>query len=137
MVKRHVVYRDRPAAITPEAPMMITLKQAIVAICVLVGAGGTAALFMYTLNAQGVAIEQITKKQDALGATAIAASKEQEQKREQLGKEFLASNREIATKVGDLTTQLAVQQTQMKLTVDALSRISEQLSVIAPPARRR
>ena len=83
-------------------------------------------------NAQGKDIAEIK-------TTVTNATKDQDNKREQLGKDFLASNQKIADKVGDLNAAVLVQQATAKTMADTLAHISDQLStaIVTPGARRK
>jgi oligoendopeptidase F len=56
--------------------------------------------------------------------------KDQDNKREQLGKDFLASQAQIVAKVSDLNAAVTVQQHDTKTIADTLSKISDQLSTV-------
>jgi len=57
--------------------------------------------------------------------------KDQDNKREQLGKDFLASQAQIVAKVSDLNAAVTVQQHDTKTIADTLAKISDQLSTVA------
>lgn len=77
-------------------------------------------------NVQDV-VKKLENKIEQVSTTTATTTKEQDQRRSDMAKEFLASNKEIASKVGDLATALAVQQATQKATSDALVKISDQL----------
>lgn len=116
--------------ITPESGVTVNVKQMLVALGVVLGAGAAYASIIYTQNSQGADLMTLRKTLELAVSNNQSTTKEQEQKREALGKEFLASNREIAAKVGELGTLLAVQQTQIKSTTETMAKIADQLQQI-------
>lgn len=105
-----------------------------------------AAAFLIWYGATNTERSQGSKEVDGLKSglselskTIAATSKEQDERRAALSREFLSSNKEIASKVGELATTIAVQQAQAKTTSDALAKISDQLQQLNSrgPAVRR
>lgn len=129
--------------LTPDAKIGFTVKQALVAVGIIASAvAGFGALKWDNMETRND-VAAIKKTQEAFTAQTPAALRDQDEKRSKLGEQFLASNREIASKVGELATAVAVQQADARATKDALVRISDQLNVLvrqmpAPsPARGR
>lgn len=134
-------------SITPEAKIGLTFKQLGVGIG-LVAAGALAWGALKWDNAETRSensqirrdVAEIKKTQETFTASTPAALKDQDDKRARLGEQFLASNKLIADKVGDLATAIAVQQANAKNTENALVKISEQLGMLTrqtQPARGR
>lgn len=133
-------------SITPDSGIRVTLKQALIAVGVILGAGGGYGALKWDQAETRKDVAAIKEAQKSITATTTAAlkdqeekrnlvTKEQEERRRQLGESFLASNKEIATKVGDLATAVAVQQAQFKATSDALVKISDQLQQLNASSR--
>jgi hypothetical protein len=78
-----------------------------------------------------VDIKVIKDNQITVASSVKKATDEQDTKRERLGEQFIASNKEIADKVGQLTTAIAVQQKSLQSTDEKLSQLLSQ--VIQPP----
>jgi hypothetical protein len=55
----------------------------------------------------------------------------QDHKREQLGKDFIASQQQVVAKVSELNTAVQLQQHDTKQIADSLAKISDQLSTVA------
>jgi len=114
-------------SITPESGLRVTLKQALVAVGVIAGAGiayGTIKWDQAETRKNVADIKEIQKK---FTEATPAALRDQDDKRAKLGEAFLASNKEIANKVGELATAVAVQQAEARATREALIKISDQL----------
>lgn len=128
-----------PESLTPDSGVRVTLKQALVAVGIVLGAGAAWGALKYDNAETRRDVNAIKEAQKVITATTTTTAKEQEERRAALGKEFLASNKEIATKVGDLATAVAVQQAQFKATTDALSKIGTQLDTLVRqmPEKRR
>jgi len=124
------------APITPGTKISVNLVQfGFIAAGIAVVVGG----YLYMENGQA----SLTKAQDAFGkdiaeikTTVGSTSKEQDTKREQMGKDFLASTSKIADQVAELNKQMAVQQTQTKLMTDTLTTISNQIGSFARAVKR-
>lgn len=105
---------------------------AVWAIGVLFAAG---AWYMATQNSTKE-VEVLKLGLSDLTKTIASTTKEQDERRAALGKEFLSSNKEIVGEIGKLSTAIAIQQTQAKATSDAMTKISEQLQQLNAPKRR-
>lgn len=136
----------RPGAIHPESTVSISVKQALLVLAVVASAGSAFGLIIYNQSSTSqdvkslyAASEKQEERRAKMAEEFMKMTREQNERREAMGKEFLASNREIVAKVGDLTTALAVQQTQARTTSDAMAKISAQLDAITrqlPQTRR-
>lgn len=127
----------RESSISPESHFAITLKQASIAIGVFLAAGSGYAYLVYNQSAQSKDIADIKMTQNANTAVVVTVTKEQEEKRAALGREFLATNQAIVSKLSDLTTLVAVQQERQKVTDDKLGRVLDQIgTVLSAPQRR-
>ena len=119
--------RPEQPSLTPESGLRVTLKQALVAVGIILGAGGA----WYALKLDQAEtrrdVAEIRKTQEVFTAATPAALRDQDDKRAKLGEAFLASNKVIADKVGDLATAVAVQQADARATREALTKISDQL----------
>lgn len=125
-------------SITPDSGLRITLKQALISIAVILGAGGAYGALKWDQAETRRDVADIKTAQEKFTAATPAALRDQDQKRAKLGEAFLASNKVIADKVGDLATAIAVQQANAKNTENALLKISEQLGMLTrqtPPRR--
>lgn len=123
--------------ISPESHFAITLKQASIAIGVFLAAGSGYAYLVYNQSSQSKDIAEIKSTQAVSTMAVVATAKEQEDKRAALGREFLATNQAIVSKLGDLTTLVAVQQERQKITDDKLGRVLDQIgTVLSAPQRR-
>lgn len=127
----------RESNISPESHFAITLKQASIAIGVFLAAGSGYAYLVYNQSSQSKDIAEIKSTQAVSTMAVVATAKEQEDKRAALGREFLATNQAIVSKLGDLTTLVAVQQERQKITDDKLGRVLDQIgTVLSAPQRR-
>lgn len=132
--RKHAV---RESNISPESHFAITLKQASIAIGVFLAAGSGYAYLVYNQSSQSKDIAEIKSTQAVSTMAVVATAKEQEDKRAALGREFLATNQAIVSKLGDLTTLVAVQQERQKITDDKLGRVLDQIgTVLSAPQRR-
>lgn len=121
------------AEVTPSAPpsnWLTSLGNAL-PLPYVVGGIIAAAIWYGTSNTKQDNVQDVVKKLETkieqVSAANTTSTKEQDDRRSAMAREFLASNKEIASKVGDLTTAIAVQQAQAKATSDALVKISDQL----------
>lgn len=142
--------RPAPEPITPDSGLRFTLKQALLAVTIILGAGAAWGALKWDNAETRKDVSDIKEAQKIITATTAAAlkdqeekrnavTKEQEERRRQLGESFLASNKEIAAKVGDLATAIAVQQANANATKDALIKIGDQLNTLVhqmPETRR-
>lgn len=143
MPQRHAPRRSYhvEAEVTPSAPpsnWVTTLGNSIPLPYVI---GGLVAAIWYfgvgttkQENVQDV-VKKLETKIEQVNVTSATSTKEQDERRAAMAKEFLASNKEIATKVGELGTALAVQQATQKATSDALVKIGDQLQQLNAAAR--
>lgn len=125
-------------AISPDSGLRITLKQALISIAVILGAGGAYGALKWDQAETRRDVADIKTAQKRFTEATPAALRDQDDKRAKLGEQFLASNKVIADKVGDLATAIAVQQANAKNTENALLKISEQLGMLTrqtPPRR--
>lgn len=124
-------------SISPESSFAITLKQAVIVVGVFLAAGSGYAYLVYNQSSQGKDIAEIKSTQTLNTMAVVSTSKEQEDKRAALGREFLATNQAIVAKLGDLTTLVAVQQERQKITDDKLGRVLDQIGTVLQQAPRR
>ena len=128
------------APITPNSNLTVTLKQAAVGVGAILIAGSGWAYMVSNQLAQGKDISEIKTTVAAVTTANVAATKEQDAKREAMGRDFLNAQKDIAKSIGDLAIQQATQQHDMKSATDALARLSEQLGSVtqtAPASLRR
>ena len=114
-------------SITPESGLRITLKQALVAVGGILACGGAWYAIKWEQAETRRDVVEIRKTQEAFTSATPAALRDQDEKRAKLGEAFLASNKAIADKVGELATAVAVQQADARATREALIKISDQL----------
>jgi len=141
-IRRYSAAAPEPPPITPESGLRITLKQALVATGIIAGAVTAFGALKWDNMETRNDVAAIKKTQELFTAQTPAALRDQDEKRAKLGEAFLASNKIIADKVGDLATAVAVQQADARATKDALVRIGDQLNVLVrqtpvAPARGR
>lgn len=127
---------ESPTAITPGSSVTVTIKQAVAVAGAVLVAGAAYATLMYNQSSTNSDVSLIKTTIAEVTKASQAAAKEQDERRANMAREFLASNKEIANKVGDLTTVIAVQQAEAKATRDALVKISDQLQQINRNPRR-
>jgi len=130
--------------LTPGTHISLTLTQAIIAVLGLSTViGGYIWLKVDASSAKTTAAETSTKvdvlatKVEAAAKTNNDALKDQDAKREELGKDFLAKQDQLNAKVTELTTSITVQQHDTATIASTLAKISDQLStaVIAPKGK--
>lgn len=124
-------------SLSPDSGVTLTIRQVLIGIAVVFAGGGAYAYLAWNQSAQGNDIAAIKKSVELSTAATTTVVKDQDDKRSQLGRDFLASNEKIAAKVGDLATAIAVQQSQITATVDALGKISTQLGVISAASQKK
>ncbi len=122
--------------LTPGTKVSLTIVQfTAVMVIVALAVGG------YWWLESGVAtaatkVDSFSTKLEAAVKTNIDQFKDQDNKRDQLGKDFIASQQQIVAKVSELNTAVTVQQHDTKIIADTLSKISDQLSAVTiAPAR--
>ncbi len=122
---------DVDATITPETGLKLSITQMIALVS---GIFFLASGFIYL----AYNVTDIRDKQVTAIVTTTAAIKDQDEKRSQLGKQFIDSNEKIASAVTTLATQMAVQQERQKSTDEKLEKVLTQISVtLSPPAGSR
>lgn len=135
MTRRTAVPRQRPSAITPDSHVTLSIKQILVALGgVVVGASG----YFYLVSNQTAAqrdIAEIKTNVAAVTSNTQSASKDQDAKREQLGKDFLASTNKIADEVNMLNAAMIHQQDQTATMNNTLVTISNQLGELSRPQK--
>lgn len=117
-------------SITPESGLRITLKQALVAVAVVAGVAGIGYAFKSELAETRRDVSDIKTAQEKFTAATPAALRDQDDKRARLGEQFLASNKLIADKVGELATAVAVGQADARATQAALAKIGDKLDTL-------
>ena len=125
MKARHTHY-DVDATITPETKFKVSMVQMFsIAAGIFFVAIGYAYLTYNVVDIKAVQTDALTKT--------AAAIKEQDEKRNTLGKQFLDSNEKIAAAVTTLATQMAVQQERQKSTDEKLEKVLTQISSTLSP----
>lgn len=124
-------------SITPDSHITMSIKQILFVLgCVIVGAGG----YFYLVWNQTAAQHDIAEIKTTVASvtqTTATSSKDQDQKREQMGKDFLASTNKIADEVNTLNAAMIHQQDQTTTINNTLVTISNQLGeVLRPPNKR-
>lgn len=117
-------------AITPDSGLRITLKQALVATAIILGAGGAYGALKWDQAETRRDVSDIKKTQELFTVQNPAAIRDQDEKRTKLGEKFLESNKLIADKVGELATAVALQQADARATKDALNKIGDKLDTL-------
>lgn len=117
--------------LTPETHISMSVTQIGLLAAILFAFGGGWLALQLGQGSLRADVTDIKTTVSTVSNTAQAAAREQDVKREQLGKDFLASNQKIADRVNDLNTQLQVQQQSVKITNETLSKISDQLGHIS------
>ncbi len=128
------------ATITPETGFKVSLMQ----LCVLLGvAFAISSGYVYLVWDKSTIRSDITDikaAQTTAIATTTAAIKDQDDKRAQLGKQFIESNEKIASAVTTLASQMAVQQERQKNSDEKLEKVLTLIDARLaqqPPAPRR
>jgi hypothetical protein len=117
--------------LTADSHISLTIKQALVALGLIATIAGGYYYLVNTQSSQGHDIAEIKATVGNVTQTTEATARDQDAKREQMGKEFLASTEKIAEKVSELNTAMAVQQTTNKQMSDTLTTISNQLGELS------
>jgi uncharacterized protein HemX len=126
--------RSRGGLLSPGTHVSLTITQFIL----ILGAVVTVAGGYYWMQSNVVAtvakVDTFSTKLDTAIKTNADQFLTQDNKREQLGKDFLAKQDQLNAKVSDLNTSVALQQHDTKTIADTLAKISDQLSsvTIAP-----
>lgn len=117
MTRRHY---DVDAIITPETGFKMSLVQLFMVIgAVFLVAVGYAYLVWGVADIKDAQIKTVAKTAEIV--------KDQDGKREVLGKQFIESNEKIAASISQLTTLTAVQQERQKSTDEKLERVLGQI----------
>jgi len=132
--------RNNGPVLTPEIGIRVTIQQALVATGFILMAGVAYGYLVWTQASQGADIKMIRDNFVTVSNSVRMATEEQDKKRDRLGEQFLASNKEIAEKVGALATSIAVQQSSLKSTDEKLTQLLTQFfnpptQVPTPPRR--
>ena len=136
MPRRARTPRASSRGITPDSHITMSIKQVLVVLgCVIVGAGGYFYL-VWTHSASQRDIAEIKSTVASVTNSTQTASKEQDVKREQLGKDFLASTNKIADEVSALNSAMIHQQDQTTTMNNTLVTISNQLGELTHPKGR-
>ena len=136
MPRRTRTPRVGSRGITPDSHITMSIKQVLVVLgCVIVGAGGYFYL-VWNQSASQRDIAEIKSTVASVTNSTQTASKEQDVKREQLGKDFLASTNKIADEVSALNSAMIHQQDQTTTMNNTLVTISNQLGELTHPKGR-
>ena len=136
MPRRARTPRVSSRGITPDSHITMSIKQVLVVLgCVIVGAGGYFYL-VWNQSASQRDIAEIKSTVASVTNSTQTASKEQDVKREQLGKDFLASTNKIADEVSALNSAMIHQQDQTTTMNNTLVTISNQLGELTHPKGR-
>lgn len=135
----------RGGSITPDTHISLTVVQFFMVLGIAaVAIGGYWWLETNVSNAS-TKVDSFAAKLDTAIKTNNDGFTTQDNKRDQLAKDFLASQAQIVAKVSDLNTAVTVQQHDTKTIADTLSKISDQLkevtvvpsSASVPPNNRK
>jgi hypothetical protein len=131
--------RSGRSQLTSSTQISLTVVQFAVVIGIVSLAVGGYWWLESSVSTAAIKVDTFSSKLDQAIRTNSDQFKDQDNKREQLGKDFIASNDRIAAKVQELNTAVTVQQHDTKTIADTLAKISEQLNTvqIAPAARRQ
>ena len=124
-------FRNGGGSLTPGTHISLTIMQFIAMIAGIATLAGGYWWLETNVTSANTKVDYIGTKVDAAIKTNLDGIKDQDNKREQLGKDFLASQELIASKVSDLNAAVTVQQHDTKTIADTLSKISDQLSAVA------
>ena len=124
-------FRNGGGSLTPGTHISLTIMQFIAMIAGIATLAGGYWWLETNVTSANAKVDYIGTKVDAAIKTNLDGIKDQDNKREQLGKDFLASQQLIASKVSDLNAAVTVQQHDTKTIADTLSKISDQLSAVA------
>jgi predicted ATP-dependent Lon-type protease len=123
--------RNGGGSLSPGTHVSLTLTQFIL----IMGAVVTVAGGYYWMQSNVVStvakVDTFSAKLDQAVKTSADQFKDQDNKRDQLGKDFLASQAQIVAKVSDLNAAVTVQQHDTKTIADTLAKISDQLNTVA------
>jgi hypothetical protein len=119
------------SSLTSGTHISLTIQQFLVVVCVVSVAVGGYWWLESNVTTASAKVESFSAKLDQAVKTNNDQFKDQDNKREQLGKDFLASQQQIVAKVGELNTAVTVQQHDTKTIADTLAKISDQLSTIS------
>jgi hypothetical protein len=130
--------RQRNGSLSPSTHISLTVVQFLAVVFGVVTIAGGYWWLEANVTAANMKVDTITSKVDTAIKSNNDGLKDQDNKREQLTKDFLASQAQIVAKVSDLNTSVQVQQHDTKTIADTLAKISEQLQtvVIAPSGKQ-
>ena len=128
--------RSNGHALTPDSQVSMSVTQVLIVIAFVASCALAWGIVVWGQHTQGDDIAETKTAITAIKNTVGAVTTDQDQKREQLGKEFLASQEKIVEKVSELNTALAVQQTTSKQMNDTLVTISNELQEFNSGKRR-
>jgi hypothetical protein len=130
--------RHRQQALTPDTHVSLTIIQLIALVLGLLAVAGGYVWLKVDASSAKTTAELTSTKVDTLGTKVEAAIqsnanqfKDQDNKREQLGKDFIASQQQIVAKVSELNTAVLLQQHDTKTIAETLAKISDQLNTVA------
>jgi galactitol-specific phosphotransferase system IIB component len=112
--------RRYPSALSPESAITMSVKQVLITVGIIAASVSGYAYLVYTESTQGADIVVIK-------TTLSTTTKEQDAKRDQMGKDFLDSQTKLNAKVSELTTAVQVQQHDTQTMSETLKTISNQL----------
>lgn len=123
--------RNGRAALSPATQISLTLVQFVAVVGIVALAVGGYWWLETNVTTAASKVDTFSTKLDQAVKANNDQFKDQDNKREQLGKDFLASQQQIVAKVSELNTAVTVQQHDTKTIADTLAKISDQLSTAA------
>jgi hypothetical protein len=128
---RRPLPRNGRGALTPATQISLTVVQFIAVLAIVSLAVGGYWWLESNVTTAAAKVDTFSAKLDQAVKANTDQFKDQDNKREQLGKDFLASQQQIVAKVSELNTAVTVQQHDTKTIADTLSKISDQLSAVS------
>lgn len=128
--------RSRSAGITADSHVTLSVKQVLIAIAAVAGIGSGYAYLVWNQTGTGKDVSELKATVASVATKTDSASKEQDAKREQMGKDFLASQQKLVDRVADLHDAVVQQKATQDAMASTLTTIANELhQAFTPPPK--
>lgn len=134
--KRRNTRRNGSGSITADSHVTLSIKQIIFAFVAIAGLGSGYAYLVWGQTSVAKDVAELKSSVSTVTVKTDDASKDQDKKREQMGKDFLASQQKIVDRVSDLHDALVKQQATTDTMASTLTTIANELhQAFTPPVK--